>query len=207
MGGAPLSVRPRGLILDFGEVLTRAQPRASIEQMAALAGLPVDDFIARYWRHRRDYDGGLSGDLYWRRVLDGLGRASSRTIAALIDEDAVSWCDYREEVWDIAAGFRGAGGRTAMLSNGVFEIISRIRKARPLEVWFDAVVVSCEVGCSKPDPAIYRICLDRLGVEVQESLFVDDRVENIDAAAALGLRTLHFTGDESVPLLRRALAV
>jgi len=195
---------PRALILDFGEVLTRAQPRGSVERMAALAGTPVDDFIARYWRHRRDYDGGLDVNLYWQRVLEGLAGADD-TVARLIEEDAVSWGDFREEVWDIAAGFRARGGRTAMLSNGVREIMSRIRAARPLDTWFDAVIVSSEVGCSKPDPAIYQICIDRLGVPPAESLFVDDRIENIEAAAAVGLRTLLFTGDATVSELRQLI--
>src|SRR5262245_4122753 len=101
------------------------------------------------------------------------------------------------------ARFRARGGRTAMLSNGVREIIARIRAARPLGTWFDAVIVSSEVGCSKPDPAIYRICIDRLGVPPAESLFVDDRAENIAAAQALGLQTLHFTDEASVSTLRR----
>jgi putative hydrolase of the HAD superfamily len=184
-------------------VLTRAQPHGSVERMAAIAGTCVDDFVGRYWRHRRDYDGGLAASLYWQRVLEGLDNDSAGTIARLVDEDAVSWGDYREEVWDIAAGFRARGGRTAMLSNGVREILSRIRAARPLETWFDVVIVSSEVGCSKPDPAIYRLCIEQLGVPAAESLFVDDRIENIEAARAIGLQTLHFAGDPSVAVLRQ----
>ena len=114
-----------GLILDFGEVLTRSQPRATLERMAALARLPFDELVSRYWRHRLDYDGGITGEAYWRRVLDGSGSdsvsgsapASAEVIAALIDADYQSWSDYRHEVWDIAAAFRARGGRTAILSN------------------------------------------------------------------------------------------
>jgi putative hydrolase of the HAD superfamily len=196
----------RALILDFGEVLTRPQPRESVERMAALARLPFDALVSRYWQHRREYDGGLPAAEYWARVLDGLDDLPRDTISHLIDADALSWSDFRPAVWDLAARFRATGGRTAMLSNGVPEIISRVRAARPLEAWFDVVIVSCEVGCSKPDPAIYRLCIDQLGVPAADSLFVDDRIENIDAAAALGLQTLHFTGDASVLALERALS-
>jgi putative hydrolase of the HAD superfamily len=146
---------PEGLILDFGGVLTRAQPSHLVEEMARVAGLPIDDFQLRNWRHRGDYDGGLTGFEYWTRVLDGVDM-SAATIAELIEADAASWSDFRPDMWDLAAAFRARGGRAAILSNGVPEIIVRIRAGRHLERWFDAVVVSCEVGRCKPDPVIYE---------------------------------------------------
>ena len=94
-----------------------------------------------------------------------------------------------------------------MLSNGVPEIIGRVRAERRLQDWFDVVVVSCEVGSCKPDPSIYQLCLDRLGEPAAQTLFVDDRAENLQAAESVGLQTLQFTGDESVPLLRKLLEV
>jgi putative hydrolase of the HAD superfamily len=195
---------PCALILDFGEVLTRPQPREALVRMASLAGFPLDDFVSRYWRHRPAYDGGLEVSDYWRRVT-GRDELPPRLLDDLVTADALSWSDFRPEVWDIAAACRARGDRTAMLSNGVPEIIARIRAARRLESWFDVVVVSCEVGCCKPDPAIYGMCLERLHTPADQTLFVDDRVENLDAAEALGLQTLRFTGDDSVPLLRRLL--
>jgi len=41
------------------------------------------------------------------------------------------------------------------------------------------VVISCEVGLSKPDPRIYQLCLDRLGLAAPATLFVDDRADNV----------------------------
>ena len=175
--------------------------------MATLVRLPFDELVSRYWRHRADYDGGLTGEEYWRRVLDRCGPASAEVIADLIDADFQSWSDYRLEVWDIAAEFRARGGRTAMLSNGVVEIVGRLRSERRLERWFDVVVASCEVGRCKPDPEIYRICLERLGLAADATLFVDDRMENLQAARDLGLQTQQFLGDSSVLDLRRALAL
>jgi putative hydrolase of the HAD superfamily len=175
--------------------------------MATLARLPFDEFVSRYWRHRADYDGGLTGEEYWRRVLDGSGSMSAEAIGDLIDADFQSWSDYRPEVWDIAATFRARGGRTAMLSNGVVEIVARLRRERGLDRWFDVVVASCEVGTCKPHQKIYRICLERLGLAADAALFVDDRMENLQAAREIGLHTQHFLGDSSVSDLRRALAL
>jgi putative hydrolase of the HAD superfamily len=194
-----------GLILDYGEVLSKPQPSAAVERMASAARLPLDAFVSRYWRHRTDYDKGVPVADYWRRVLESDDTPDATVLEELVAADALSWTDYRAEVWDTALEFRRRGRRTAMLSNGVPEIIARIRAERRLDAWFDVVIVSCDVGRCKPDPAIYQLCLDRLRTRADLTLFVDDRMENLQAAEAVGLRTLRFTGDESVPLLRRLL--
>jgi putative hydrolase of the HAD superfamily len=94
---------------------------------------------------------------------------------------------------------------SAFLSISSSLAISRVRAERALDTWFDVVIVSCEVGLCKPDPAIYRTCIEQLGVPPALTLFVDDRMENLDGAEAVGLRTFHFTGEPSVPDLRSVL--
>jgi putative hydrolase of the HAD superfamily len=179
--------------------------------MAGLAGLDEEEFRLRYWRWRLDYDRGvLSDDEYWRRVIDGAGVDDGNRTSiteALAEADFDSWSDYREDVWDLAAAFKRRGGRTAILSNGVPAVINRVRLKRRLADYFDVVIVSCEVRCTKPDARIYELCLSQLGAEPAATLFVDDKIENLEGAARLGIRTLHFIGDESVEELRRTLAL
>lgn len=57
----------------------------------------------------------------------------------------------------------------------------------------DAVVISGEVGLRKPDPAIYRLVLDRLGVPAQRCVFVDDAPVNVEAAIALGMHAFRHS--------------
>ncbi len=57
---------------------------------------------------------------------------------------------------------------------------------------FDAVVISAEVGLHKPQPEIYRLAAERLGVEPPECLFVDDLKENCDGAEAAGMTAIRF---------------
>ncbi|MET0413050.1 MAG: HAD-IA family hydrolase [Polyangiaceae bacterium] len=63
--------------------------------------------------------------------------------------------------------------------------------------------VSCHTALRKPDPLAYRGALEALGREPAECLFIDDRARNCEAATALGLHALHFTGD--VPALEAEL--
>ena len=67
---------------------------------------------------------------------------------------------------------------------------------------FQVAFSSCYVGLRKPDPAIYRRALDILGAPPSRVLFIDDRSENAAAAAAVGMETIRFEGEDS---LRRAM--
>ena len=66
---------------------------------------------------------------------------------------------------------------------------------------FRDVVVSAEENCVKPDPKIYQIALDRVGAQTaREILFIDDRQDNIDAAAQFGFQTHLFTTAECLEI-------
>ncbi|WP_393082227.1 HAD-IA family hydrolase [Streptomyces sp. LN704] len=67
----------------------------------------------------------------------------------------------------------------------------------------DHVVSSARVGIAKPDRRIYDIAVERAGVPAERCLFVDDTLENVEAASALGMRAVHYRAPED---LRRALA-
>lgn len=91
---------------------------------------------------------------------------------------------------DAVRQVKGAGYRTALLTN-----ISRSgeplwRTLLPVEELFDVVVDSSQVGLRKPDPAIFTLTCEQLGLQPAECLFVDDLRCNVDAAAGLGMTTI-----------------
>ena len=198
--------RPAGLILDYGNVLTHPQDQTWMDQAAHRLGADVTAFRAAYWQHRPAYDADLTAAEYWHRVLAasrrGAGAPDAADLAWLIEADIASWSVYHDEVWALAARFRRTGGRAGFLSNSGPEVMARVRERWPLDARFDAVVISCEVGVSKPDPRIYQLCLDRLQLPASQTLFVDDRADNIEGAARVGFRTLHWEGADALDRLR-----
>lgn len=197
--------RPVGLILDYGNVLSRAQDPTWLDAAARGLGADAAAFRAAYWQHRHAYDADLPAAGYWRHVVTAARPAAaldSSDLAWLIASDVASWSVYHEEVWALAARFRAAGGRTSLLSNSGPEVMARVRADHPLEARFDAVVISCEVGLAKPDPRIFRLCLERLGLSAGAALFVDDRADNVEAAAGVGLQTLRFEGPDALERLQ-----
>jgi putative hydrolase of the HAD superfamily len=71
---------------------------------------------------------------------------------------------------------------------------------------FDVIVESSRVGLRKPDPAIYRLVCDELGVEPEEAAFIDDLGVNLKPARALGMTTIKV-GDPDVALAELEAAV
>lgn len=92
-------------------------------------------------------------------------------------------------MFDLVADLRALGLRTGLLSNSWGNTYARGRIAAV----FDEVVISGEVGLRKPQPEIYRLVLDGLGVRPERTVFVDDAEPNLVGARQIGLRTLLHT--------------
>lgn len=107
-------------------------------------------------------------------------------------------------VWDAALldCLRGLRGRAAVaiVSNAWPEMRAGLTAAGVPDL-VDAVVLSCETGCAKPDHRIYEAALRRLGAEPAEALFIDDTPGHVDAARSLGM-TAHLHTDTTETITR-----
>lgn len=70
---------------------------------------------------------------------------------------------------------------------------AQLRAKFPLQELADVMVVSAEEGVAKPDPRIYRTACERLGVAPEASVFVDDKLRNVEGARAVGMHAITFT--------------
>lgn len=104
-----------------------------------------------------------------------------------------------EDSLPVVRALRAYGIRTALISN-CSHSTRPIVDALGLDDEFDEVLLSFEVGAAKPDPAIYREALGRLGNPAPErSVFVDDQARYCDGATAVGLRTLLIVRQDADP--------
>jgi putative hydrolase of the HAD superfamily len=90
---------------------------------------------------------------------------------------------------------RDEGLTLGLLTNNVKEFGSAWRATIPVEELFDVVVDSSEVGLRKPDRRIYLVTCERLAVKPSSAVFVDDNLENVAAARAVGMEAVHFEDD------------
>ncbi len=107
---------------------------------------------------------------------------------------------------DELAAVRAAGYRMGLLTNNVLEWGPRWRPMVPVDTLFHDVVDSAYVGLRKPDPAIYHLSCERLGVPAHECVFIDDFAHNCEAAEAVGMTAVWFRDtDDAVAELRGVL--
>ena len=183
------------VIFDLFGVLIRPPTAGGRRRLRTLAGLGEPSFGTLYWQHRPGYDAGDLGSAeYWRLIGAQAGRSyDSGQVRALVQADAAMWARPSRLMVRALLALRPAGVRTAILSNVPGDIWRSLTGEHPWLLAPDATTLSFEAGAVKPDPAIYRRCLEQLGVAPQQALFVDDRLENITAARQLGLHTRRLT--------------
>jgi epoxide hydrolase-like predicted phosphatase len=97
---------------------------------------------------------------------------------------------------DLMRDLRAKSLRMGLLTNNVREWEPLWRSMVPVDEIFEVVVDSAFVGCRKPDPRIYEITLERLGVDARGCLFVDDVEVNCEAAREIGMTAVHFRDNE-----------
>ncbi len=184
------------VIFDFGGVLGLHQDPAQARVLADLCGLPMDRFRTLYAKDRLMWDRStVDAAGYWGSILAAAGRpVSADLVGRLVRADIAAWTRVNARVVAWAAALRRKGFRTAILSNMPQEILDDMWKDPRLQ-WmaeFPVRVFSCEVRLVKPEPEIYRLCLDSLGVQASEAIFVDDTIHNVEGAQAVGIQALLF---------------
>jgi putative hydrolase of the HAD superfamily len=197
-----LAARIRGVVIDYGGVLSLLPTAQALGRLRAAAGLDANGFDETWERHRRRYDcDQLSARAYWELV--GGRNYDDETLERILAEDAACWARVDTEMAAWMDALKARGLRIGLLSNMPREQWARLQAGLEWLALCDAVTVSFEVQTAKPDAAMYRHCLDGLGLAPEEVVYVEDRSENIRAAEAIGMSCVLFTG---VGALREELA-
>jgi putative hydrolase of the HAD superfamily len=185
------------VMFDYGGVVSHPPTQQDLALLAGVAGVPVPAFAAVYWEWRGAYDlAELDVTEYWRQVGRSLGRSYGEAeVSELARLDCASWLRLQAGTVALIEDLAAAGLPLALLSNAPDQLAEAIR-ALPVVAHFGQLIFSCQLKLAKPDPRCYSSALARLGASAEEVIFIDDRSENVAAAAALGLQSVHFTGPE-----------
>jgi putative hydrolase of the HAD superfamily len=187
------------VMFDFGGVISHPPTQQDLVNLAKVAGVPVAAFVDVYWEWRSAYDlAELDVTGYWRQVGHSLDRSYGEAeISELARLDCAAWMRLQPGTVALIEDLAAAGLSLALLSNAPDELAEAIR-ALPVAALFGQLIFSCQLKLAKPDPRCYRTALTRLGASAGEVIFIDDRAENVTAAAELGLLSVHFTSPEGV---------
>ncbi len=202
MKNSPVSTeRPTGatsistVILDYGQVLAYSATPEDFGRMATILNSSFETFYTLWQTTRDPYDcGDLTPEEYWLKLAAQADRSiDSGQIAMLRELEVEIWSHLDQGMLDWVSRLRAAGIKTGLLSNMPCDLVTYLRTNCKWMEKFVFKTFSSEVRLIKPDPAIYEHTLHGLGVSASESLFVDDREINIQAARALGMHAIQFS--------------
>ncbi|WP_298669199.1 HAD family phosphatase [uncultured Sphingomonas sp.] len=197
---------PRNVIFDVGHVLYDWDPRILYQRLIPddeALDVFLSDICTREWHFQHDRG---------RDFAD----TSAELIARFPEHAALiaAWGPrFSEQIPGPMPGMPAlvgdldsAGVPLFAITNFSHEFFPPFRhRERALFDRFRDIVVSGEERLMKPDAAIYRLSLDRFGIDAADAVFVDDRQANVDGAAAVGMHALLFTDAERLRADLRAL--
>jgi epoxide hydrolase-like predicted phosphatase len=195
----------QAIIFDFGGVLALPDDetawRAHLDVMGTELGFESGAAMWAYIFEGEEWGlaktGRINDDEFWRRLLEPLGlvtlEARREWVRRLYGPQGSVHPRMRELLGRLKGRYK-----LALLSNASDWLETALSEEYQLDDAFDVVVVSALVGLAKPDPAIYQLTLERLGVPAPAALFIDDQVRNTRAAEALGIPSIVFPGVEEL---------
>ena len=188
----------RAVVFDYGMVLTGQPCQEAHDAMVRITGLSVDQFEALYWADRHAYDEGkVTGLAFWQNMArDAKLDLTPETIDELNHWDARMWTTQNPAMLEWQLQLKQHGLLTGILSNMGDTVLANIEREFDWLPRFDVLVWSYQHRMAKPDPAIYHQVLNQLGTLPEETLFLDDRDVNIEAARALGMKAILFSNIE-----------
>jgi 2-haloacid dehalogenase len=192
----------KAAVFDLGGVLIDWDPRYLYRKLLADEAA-VEEFLATVCTPE------------WNAEQDR-GRPFAEGVAELVERHpvhAAAITAYHERWTEMLGGdiagtvelldeLRDTGVPLYALTNWSAETFGIARERYQFLEWFDGVLVSGEERMIKPDPAIFRLLLDRFGLDPGAAFYVDDSPANVAAAGGLGFDAVRFTGPEQ---LRRDL--
>jgi putative hydrolase of the HAD superfamily len=193
------------VIFDFGGVFIES-PYPLLEAMGMEMGLDPGQFteivfgsIAEDGDH--PYHRLERGEIPLQQARDEilhLGRTQWNVEADIYNLFGKLSGSVRQPLVDRVKDLKREGYPTAMITNNIREYADTWRALIPVDDLFDLVVDSSRVGMRKPNPAIFRLTLERLGgLAPERTVFLDDCEGNVKAADSLGMQTVHVRGDIS----------
>lgn len=188
----------QAVIFDLGGVIVRTedrQPREALAQRFGKTYAELDQIVFDNELSRAAERGDASFEEAWAQAASALNMPKEEIPAFIKQFFAGDRVDF--DLVEYIAGLRPRF-KTAALSNTWVEDLPTWlwERFRMPPTTFDVVISSAQSKVRKPDPRIFQMALDMLNVRAEQAVFVDDFIQNIHAAQALGLHTVHFRSAE-----------
>jgi putative hydrolase of the HAD superfamily len=188
----------QAIYFDIGGVFVRTEDKRPRTRLAVRLGMTfeaLEELVFGGESGRKAQRGEITAEEQWAYVCQQINWPFSNWHALEAEFFAGDRLDG--ELVDYTRGLH-ARYKTGLITNALSDVRSVILKNWQMMDAFDVLIISAEVGVMKPDPRIFQIALNALGVQPAEAVFVDDNARNVEGARAVGMRAIHFTSPEQV---------
>lgn len=134
---------------------------------------------------------------FWRKLLKEWNREDKEKEFFEFIDSSKSDKKYNYELLDFIKELKSFGYKTALLSNNSSKLNSTLKVAK-IDVLFDVILISGDVGCMKPSVEIFQILCDKLGIIPEELIFVDDFEKNFINAKKIGFNPVLFKNNNDL---------
>lgn len=195
----------RAVILDLGNVLVFHDNALLFQRLGLRAGLSGEEVARRL--AGSDWTAANLGQLDAEGIRRGV--CARLGVDLPMEEFAALWSSHFTIHDAVLPRVEGLAGRVTrvLLSNTNALHVAWLRPRLPVLQRFEHVLMSCEVGRVKPDPAFFQLALQRAGCAPHEAAFFDDLPEFVEAANALGIRGHLFTDAPTFDAQLKALGL
>lgn len=182
----------KAFLFDFGSVLVKMGDETPRQALAEQLGVPLKALYRLVFDSEtalRALVGELTIEQHWQAVGATLGiqpEALPAVKAQFWSSDLVN-----HELVDYIRTLRPKY-KVGLLSNAWDDLRQVMQERFGFDGLFDELIISAEVGLAKPDARIFHLAVERLGVQPDEAVFVDDVLANVEAARGVGLNAIHY---------------
>ena len=182
-----IMVGVKNIVFDLGGVVFARDPRKFEREFIEFFSYIMLPEMPRFWE---EYDRGVST---YSRVIDDLAEYNNcdKELAEYNLRRSIVTQEEIPATKSLIADLKLAKYRLYVLSNMSLDFIEFL-KTKEVYKYFDGEVVSCYEKVVKPDADIYKILVDRYNLKPEETLFIDDRMCNVEAAECEGIHGYHF---------------
>ena len=195
----------KSIVFDLGGVMVDFAPRAYLVDRICNEEIEEQVYDLTFGSEEwKQLDAGLVSRFDGNQAMLRNAKAAGREfeVQGVLD-DWLHILRPRRRMQELVRKLKSRGYCVYYLSNIPEDVLDFLTE-RDLKGLFDGGVASCEVHINKPDPKIYKALLDKYSLKAEECVFIDDRLENVQAAFALGFAGIQMK--DSVGTLVRSLA-
>ncbi|MDQ2888274.1 MAG: HAD family phosphatase [Chloroflexota bacterium] len=182
----------KAVIFDIGGVLLQSagpHQHRTWEDRFGIQDSEVFKFINRSGMNAAATRGKVSSDELWQQVSEhfGIDREQIREVEKTYQSNERLNTELADFLRDMRPRYK-----TALLSNAWSGAREAVNKKYALDTLVDIQLFSYEDGTMKPEAKIYLLALHRLGVQANETIFLDNKIINVDGASLVGLHSIHY---------------